>query len=277
MRTCTRSSSKLSKDSVFKSLSPRRKRRSTRVHKKKIMDKEDAQKPDDNSPSPPNQTAGLSSPTSPRDDDQFQGYFLQPHPAPLMPPPFLSSLKPEGVISFPHRFHDADAAVSIMIRKLKEAKGDSTSAEILKELDVIVEDYDRSKKDYALHTLDSKLAWDLTEPTEEIRINAYMDSVLEIMNVDDLKNGKKMETKAVKLVLKDLSIKHKLEPSDYDRLKSLFANARAKILSPDEIELLEAKERNINGKGGTPTTHEKINNLKKLLIYKTSVFRDTKR
>eukprot|EP00924_Labyrinthula_sp_SR-Ha-C_P001754 snap_masked-scaffold_64-processed-gene-0.36-mRNA-1 protein AED:1.00 eAED:1.00 QI:0/-1/0/0/-1/1/1/0/397 len=97
------------------------------------------------------------------------------------------------------------------------------------------------------------------------------------MNVEDLKSDKKMETKAVKLALKNLPSKYELEPSDHDRLKSLLSNARAKILSADEIELLEAGERNMKGKGGAPITHEKINNLKKLLIYKASVLRDTKR
>eukprot|EP00924_Labyrinthula_sp_SR-Ha-C_P007846 augustus_masked-scaffold_28-processed-gene-4.111-mRNA-1 protein AED:1.00 eAED:1.00 QI:0/0/0/0/1/1/2/0/831 len=208
-----------------------------------------------------------------------------------MLPPFLRSLKPEDVISFLHNFHNADTAVRIsdgqalsfrpyidgrVIRKLKEAKGYSTSAEILKELNSIVEDYDRNKKEDALHILDSKLAWDLTEPTEERRVNAYIDTVLEIMNVGDLKNDKKMETEAVKLALKNLPSKYELVPSDHDRLKSLLANARAKILSPDEIELLEAGEKNMKGKRGVPVTHKKINNLKKLLIYKASVLKDTK-
>eukprot|EP00924_Labyrinthula_sp_SR-Ha-C_P013298 snap_masked-scaffold_45-processed-gene-1.1-mRNA-1 protein AED:1.00 eAED:1.00 QI:0/0/0/0/1/1/2/0/750 len=256
------------------------------------MEQEDTKNPDEGTPSFPRQTSGPSSPPSPRDDAQFQRYFLQPHPAPLMPPPFLRSLKPEDVISFLHSFHNANAAVRVsrgqalsvqpyidgrVIRKLKEAKGYSTSAEILKELDTIVEEYDRSKKEDVLHILDSKLAWDLTEPTEERRVNAYIDTVLEIMNGDGLKNDKKIETKTVKLVLKNLPSKYELEPSDHDRLKILLSNARAKILSPVEIELLEAGERNMKNKGGDPVTHEKINNLKKLLIYKASVLRNTRR
>eukprot|EP00924_Labyrinthula_sp_SR-Ha-C_P001758 snap_masked-scaffold_64-processed-gene-0.35-mRNA-1 protein AED:1.00 eAED:1.00 QI:0/-1/0/0/-1/1/1/0/139 len=125
------------------------------------MEQEDTHTPEESSPTAARQLPDPSSPTSPRDDTQFQRYFLQPHPAPLMPPPFLRSLKPEDVISFLHSFHNADAAVRIsggqplsiqpyidgrVIRKLKEAKGYSTSAETLKELNNIVEDYDRSKK-----------------------------------------------------------------------------------------------------------------------------------